>query len=98
MRILLLFMLSGLCCFISCKDQSKKADSPAQSQATKEALSSMTGSWTGMFEPARIKLVWDDQAGDSVPVNSNKITIFIDRLEDGIIKGHWVCAGNYRPF
>lgn len=98
MRILLLFTLCCFCCFISCKNEPKGGGSSGQSHTSHQDLASILGSWTGMFDPARTKMVWDDKTGDSVPVPSNKITIFIDQLENGIIKGYSVCAGNDRPF
>lgn len=98
MRILILFMLCSLGCFISCKDKPKGGGSSEQTHPAHEAISSLLGSWTGMFDPARTKMVWDESLKDSVPVNSNKITLFIDKLEDGVIKGYSVCAGNDRPF
>ena len=49
---------------------------------------SVNGTWSGMFEPT----------GDSIQASSNKITLFIDQMEDGKIFGYSVCAGNDRPF
>ncbi len=59
---------------------------------------SVTGTWCGMFEPAGNDRVLDKVTGDSIPVPSNKITLFIDQMEDGAIFGYSVCAGNDRPF
>jgi hypothetical protein len=98
MRILILFLLGNACFLISCKDKPKGGGSSELTHPAHEALSSILGSWTGMFDPSRAKMVWDDKEGDSVPVLPNKITIFIDQLENGIIKGYIVCAGNDRPF
>ena len=59
---------------------------------------SVTGTWCGMFEPVGGRKLFDKVAGDSIPVPSNKITLFIDQMEDGAIFGYSVCAGNDRPF
>ena len=60
--------------------------------------SSVTGTWCGMFEPVAEAKVFDKSVGDSVPVSPNKITLFIDQMQDGQIFGYSVCAGNDRPF
>ncbi len=83
----------------ACKD--KPAPKPARSgtaQVLSEPISSVTGSWTGMFEPDREVMVLDKKTGDSFPASANKITLFISQLEDGNISGYSVCAGNERPF
>ena len=59
---------------------------------------SVTGTWCGMFEAPDNAKMLDKVTGDSIPVPSNKITLFIDQMEDGAIFGYSVCAGNDRPF
>lgn len=59
---------------------------------------SITGTWCGMFEPAGDVRILDKVSGDSIPAPSNKITLFIDQMEDGAIFGYSVCAGIDRPF
>jgi len=84
--------------FAACKE--KPAAAPpktAPADVLNQPLSSITGSWTGMFEP-EVKKVVVNEAGDTVIQSPNKITLFISRMEAGNIKGHSVCAGNERPF
>lgn len=59
---------------------------------------SVTGTWSGMFEPTGEVKILDKATGDSIPVPANKITLFIDQMQDGQIYGYSVCAGNDRPF
>jgi len=59
---------------------------------------SVTGTWCGMFAPAGDIKILDKVSGDSIPAPSNKITLFIDQMEDGAIFGYSVCAGIDRPF
>lgn len=59
---------------------------------------SVTGTWCGMFEPSANARIFDKVSGDSIPAPSNKITLFIDQMEDGALFGYSVCAGNDRPF
>jgi hypothetical protein len=61
-------------------------------------VASVTGTWCGMFEAPGNKKIFDKVTGDSIPVQSNKITLFIDQMEDGAMFGYSVCAGNDRPF
>jgi hypothetical protein len=95
---LLFVALTVIVSFTACKD--KPADKPVKpatgaigsAALLSQPLTSVTGSWTGMFEP------------DVAPQNSdsfypaNKITLFISHLEDGNISGYSICAGNERPF
>jgi hypothetical protein len=67
------------------------------SQVLSLPVTSITGSWTGEFEPDH-GTYWDSKLGDSVTVTPNKITLVISKLEDGNVKGYSVCAGNERPF
>jgi hypothetical protein len=95
---LLYFALGFIGLFTACKD--KPADKPIKTesgvisaaQVLSQPLTSVTGSWTGMFEPD-VK----PQSSDSF-YPANKITVFITRLADGNISGYSVCAGNERPF
>ncbi len=59
---------------------------------------SVTGTWCGMFEPPSGSKEFDKESGDSIPVASNKMTLFIDQMEDGAMFGYSVCAGSDRPF
>jgi hypothetical protein len=59
---------------------------------------SVTGTWCGMFEPTEAAKMFDNTTGDSIPVVANKITLFIDQIQDGEISGYSVCAGRDRPF
>jgi hypothetical protein len=96
---LLFFALGIIGSFTACKD--KPADKPVKTetgsigaeQVLSQPLSSVTGSWTGMFEPDMIV-----QGSDTFSTPANKITLIISRLEDGNISGYSVCAGNKRPF
>ena len=57
----------------------------------------MIGSWVGMFEPDTS--LEPLQIGESRNWNyNNKITISIDSIVAGTVKGHSVVAGNERPF
>jgi hypothetical protein len=83
----------------ACKD--KPAAKPAKigaAQMLSQPISSVIGSWTGMFTPDREVMVLDKKTGDSFPASANKITLFISQVEDGNISGYSVCAGNERPF
>lgn len=86
-----------------CKDHSAasaaKDRTVAQSHTLNAPETSVTGTWCGLFvEPTGTVKVLDKASGDSILVAPNKITLFIDRLEDGEISGYSVCAGNDRPF
>lgn len=59
---------------------------------------SIAGTWCGMFEPNKDIKMLDKTTGDSIALPANKITLFIDQMEDGVIYGYSVCAGNDRPF
>jgi hypothetical protein len=59
---------------------------------------SVAGTWCGMFEPTEAAEMLDKATGDSVLVTADKITLFIDQMQDGEISGHSVCAGIDRPF
>lgn len=83
----------------ACKD--KRAAKPVKigaAQVLSQPISSVTGSWTGLFEPDREVMILDKKTGESFPASANKITLFISQLEDGTISGYSVCAGNERPF
>ncbi|TDX02159.1 YARHG domain-containing protein [Dinghuibacter silviterrae] len=69
-----------------CKNPSVVKDTAAAHTLTAPA-NSITGTWTGMFEPT-----------SNNQVSSNKITLFIDQMDGGNIYGYSVCAGNDRPF
>jgi hypothetical protein len=96
---LLFVTLTAMGSLAACKE--KPAAKPTKaasaevnaSEILNQPVSSITGSWTGAFEPDVISL---DDLGDTIP--PNKITLFISKLEDGNIKGYSVCAGNRRPF
>ncbi|HEX9503042.1 MAG TPA: YARHG domain-containing protein [Patescibacteria group bacterium] len=83
-----------------CKDHS--AASVVKDRTVAHTLSaretSVTGTWCGMFEPTGPLKMLDKATGDSIPVPSSKITLFIDQIQDGEIFGYSVCAGNDRPF
>jgi len=59
---------------------------------------SVTGTWSGMFRSDIVVRALDKASGDSISVFPNKITLFIDQLQDGKIFGYSVCAGIDRPF
>jgi hypothetical protein len=85
--------------FAACKE--KPAPKPPKTgavQVLSEPLTSITGSWTGLFEPDNVQDFILEEPGRNVPVPGNKITLVISQLEDGKIKGYSVCAGNERPF
>jgi hypothetical protein len=87
----------------ACKDKpTSTAAEPAKDgpvQVLSQPVSSITGSWTGGFEPDHaVDSTLDIETGRNVPVPGNKITLFISHLKDGNIKGYSVCAGNQRPF
>lgn len=66
---------------------------------TTEKPHTITGAWSGMFEPTGPqKQFYNAKEHDSIPFSANKITLFIDNIKDGRISGHSVCAGNDRPF
>jgi len=89
-----------LSCTTACRNRS--ADSVVKDNKAAHTLAapetSVTGTWCGMFEPAGNVRMLDKVSGDSIPVPANKITLFIDQMEDGAIFGYSVCAGNDRPF
>jgi hypothetical protein len=60
--------------------------------------SSVAGTWCGMFKPVGEPWMVDKTTGVSIPVPANKITLFIDQMQNGQIFGYSVCAGNDRPF
>ena len=59
---------------------------------------SFTGTWYGMFRSNEVVRMLDKATGDSILLFPNKITLFIDQMQDGKISGYSVCAGNDRPF
>ena len=59
---------------------------------------SVTGTWYGMFRSNEIVKTVDKETGDSILLFPNKITLFIDQMQDGKIFGYTVCAGDDRPF
>lgn len=72
-----------------CKDHSGSnvSKDTAASHTLSSPLTSVTGTWCGIFEPTDIT----QQSG-------NKITLFIDQMQDGQMFGYSVCAGIDRPF
>lgn len=93
--VIALFLFMG-----SCKNHSAsnvvKDKTLAHTLTAQET--SITGTWCGMFEPTGDTKILDKATGDSILAPSNKITLFIDQLQDGVIYGYSVCAGNDRPF
>ncbi|HEY8895378.1 MAG TPA: YARHG domain-containing protein [Niastella sp.] len=94
-----LTIMAGLA---ACKNKQsvQTAKPPASASAAEmpaQPLSSINGSWVGVFEPDEEE-IFVDKRGDSLPATPNKITLFISKLEDGNISGYSVCAGNERPF
>jgi hypothetical protein len=98
---LLFVTLSVAGSMTACKDKpATNAAEPANDgavQVLSQPVSSITGSWTGLFEPD-VETVSVDKFGDTVTAAPNKITLFISHLKGGNIKGYSVCAGNQRPF
>jgi hypothetical protein len=97
MPVIALFLFTA-----GCKDHSAASVAKDRTVAHSHALSapetSVTGTWCGMFEPTGDVKMLNKVTGDSIPAPSNKITLFIDQMEDGVISGYSVCAGNDRPF
>ncbi|WP_448701043.1 YARHG domain-containing protein [Mucilaginibacter sp. AW1-3] len=70
-----------------------------QSHASKAAnpADAFLGYWVGWFKPD--KDIVGISTGEHDAWNfENKITISIDEITNGLVKGHSVVAGNYRPF
>jgi hypothetical protein len=94
----ILVTVTTVCCFAGCKE--KPADKPVKisaAQVLSEPVTSITGTWTGLFEHDHDEMI-QDKDGASVVSTPNKITVFIENLQDGNITGHSICAGNDRPF
>jgi hypothetical protein len=70
----------------------------AAAHSLNSPANAITGTWSGMFEPVANSYVFDKATGDSLPATSNKITLFIDQMENGQIFGYSICAGSDRPF
>jgi hypothetical protein len=89
----------ALCCLAACKQKpAAKPASVAASHAISQPVTSVTGTWTGLFEHDHEEKKFDKATGDSVVSADNKITLFIDQMEDGDISGYSICAGNDRAF
>ncbi|WP_205513422.1 YARHG domain-containing protein [Longitalea arenae] len=97
----LIFVALILCgSLAACKEKPAEKPDTTKSddvQILSQHVTSITGSWTGLFEPDHQTFLLD-KTGDSVPVSANKITLFITNLSRGKISGYSVCAGNERPF
>ena len=98
---LLFVTLMAVGCVTACKE--KPAAKPSKMgtgsvQVLSQPLSSITGSWVGLFKPDQQVTVVDKKTGDPYVASPNKITLFISKLEDGNVSGYSVCAGNERPF
>ena len=61
-------------------------------------LNSVFGGYVGLFEADKPVKVYDKEQDDSIELQPNKITLFIQKMDDGHIEGWSVCAGNDRPF
>jgi YARHG domain-containing protein len=83
-----------------CKDHSAAniVKDKAAAHSLNAPATSVTGTWCGMFEPTADAKMLVIAVGDSIPVPSDKITLFIDQMQGGTIFGYSVCAGNDRPF
>src|ERR1700722_10468481 len=73
-----------------------KNNPPAQT--LHQPVTSINGTWCGVFEPAADAVAVDKATGDTVYVRPHAITLFVDRIENGEMSGHSVCAGMDRPF
>src|SRR6476659_9382834 len=87
--------------FCSCNNSqtSKQLGSEFTRQNLVEApANSLFGSYVGLFEADKRMKVYDKEQDDSIELQPNKITLFIQKMNDGHIEGWSVCAGNDRPF
>lgn len=95
----LIFCTLAIAFLAACKEKpAAKSPKAGAVQVLSEPITSITGSWTGLFRPDEPEFTVDKKTGDSLVAIPNKITLFISQLEDGKIKGYSVCAGNERPF
>jgi hypothetical protein len=95
----ILVTATSVCCFAGCKE--KPADKPpvkiSTAQVLSEPVTSVTGTWTGFFKHDSLDVV-QHKDGTLAVAMPNKITLFIDNLQNGNITGHSICAGNDRPY
>jgi len=74
-----------------CKNHSDAVKDPTITHTLNAPETSVAGTWCGMFEPT-------ETVNTASAVSPNKITLFIDQMENGEIFGYSVCAGIDRPF
>lgn len=72
----------------------QKANTNTVVQSTED----LVGFWVGWFEPEeRVETIASDKNPEPWD-HVNKITISIDSIGNGVIVGHSIVAGNFRPF
>lgn len=108
------FFAMAIAGFIACnnpiKDKSAAKEDPASSTNVESAVpkqkantniivqntEDLVGFWVGWFEPDGMNGPTEESAKQTEP--ANKITISIDSIGNGIVVGHSIVAGNFRPF
>lgn len=70
----------------------------ANANMTVQSTEDLVGFWVGWFEPEdKIETVASDENPEPWD-HVNKITISIDSIGNGVVVGHSIVAGNFRPF
>ena len=93
--------MASMLLLTACKDHSSSGEGhqkPTAAEMLNEPITSIIGTWSGMFMPILDVKLGDTVVSNAPPPQPNKITVFIDRMENGEMSGHSVCAGNDRPF
>ena len=95
--VIFVFLAAG------CRHHSNADASDGSGQAsvptTKMPITSIRGTWSGLFKPTQDdEMELDKASGSFEPVPIHTITFFIDKMNDGKLSGHSICAGLDRPF
>ena len=98
-----IYSLIALLIFISISCNNSQTKKQIASEFTRNNIvdapvNSIFGTYVGFFQADHPLKVYNEQMGDSDEVQPNKITMFIQKMDDGHIEGWSVCAGNDRPF
>lgn len=94
----ILIFLAAACGHHSKADTSDGSGA-ASVPTVKLPLTSICGTWCGLFKPTQSdEMELDKASGAFEPVPAHTITLFIDKMDKGEMSGHSICAGLERPF
>lgn len=96
--VLLIFLSLAAGCRGRSDQDTGNASHPTVAQTLNLPVTSIRGTWYGLFKPAHDEVQIDTITGENKAERPHTITLFIDRMENGEISGRSVCAGLDRPF